>query len=65
MEQSAAHSSASPSPPASLYFGIGLYVSAHSRGGYWGTGAIDAICEQLQKELPGLRGFSPESVRKM
>ena len=49
----------------SLYFGIGLYVSAHSREGYWGTGAIDAICEQLQKELPGLRGFSPESVRKM
>lgn len=49
----------------SLYYGIGLYVSAHSREGYWGTGAIDAICEQLQKELPGLRGFSPESVRKM
>lgn len=49
----------------SLYFGIGLYVSAHSREGYWGTGAIDAICEQLQKELPGLRGFSPGSVRKM
>ena len=47
------------------YFGIGLYVSAHSREGYWGTGAIDAICEQLQKELPGLRGFSAENVKKM
>lgn len=49
----------------SLYFGIGLYVSAHSREGYWGSGAIDAICEQLHKELPGLRGFSAENVKKM
>lgn len=49
----------------SLYFGIGLYVSAHSRGGYWGTGAIDSICEQLHKELPGLHGFSAGNIRKM
>ena len=49
----------------SLYYGIGLYVSARSREGYWGTGAIDAICDQLRKELPGLRGFSSGNVRKM
>ena len=24
----------------SLYFGIGRYISEHSRDGYWGTGAI-------------------------
>lgn len=49
----------------SLYYGIGLYVSARSREGYWGTGAIDAICDQLRKELPGLHGFSSGNVRKM
>lgn len=27
----------------SLYFGIGLYVSANSREGTWGTGAIKVI----------------------
>lgn len=49
----------------SLYFGIGLYVSANSRKGTWGTGAIKFISEQLRRELPGLRGFSEESIKKM
>ena len=49
----------------SLYFGIGLYVSEHSRTANWGTGAIDAISEQLRREMPGLRGFSAESIKKM
>lgn len=49
----------------SLYFGVGLYVSANSREGTWGTGAIKAISEQLRRELPGLRGFSEESIKKM
>ncbi|MBQ0157308.1 MAG: DUF1016 family protein [Bacteroidales bacterium] len=49
----------------SLYYGIGIYVSEHSRTANWGTGAIDAISEQLKKEMPGLRGFSSESIKKM
>ena len=49
----------------SLYFGIGLYVSEHSRAANWGTGAIDAISEQLKREMPGLRGFSAQSIRNM
>ncbi|MBR1401322.1 MAG: DUF1016 family protein [Prevotella sp.] len=49
----------------SLYFGIGRYISEHSRKGYWGTGAIERISEQLQRELPGLRGFSSASLKKM
>ena len=49
----------------SLYFGIGRYVSEHSRKGFWGTGAIEQISERLQKELPGLRGFSSENIKKM
>ena len=49
----------------SLYFGIGRYVSANSREGTWGTGAIDRISEQLRRELPGLRGFSASSIKDM
>lgn len=49
----------------SLYFGVGLYVSANSCVGKWGTGAIATISEQLRRELPGLRGFSEESIKKM
>lgn len=48
-----------------LYYGIGRYVSANSRKKNWGTGAIETISEQLRKELPGLRGFSAPSLRKM
>ena len=39
-----------------LYYGIGKYISLNSRKGFWGKGAIDAISERLDKELPGLRG---------
>ena len=49
----------------SLYFGIGGYISHHSRKGFWGTGALERISEQLSKELPGLRGFSTTSLKNM
>lgn len=49
----------------SLYYGIGRYVSGHSREGTWGTGAIAAISERLQKELPGLRGFGERNIKNM
>ena len=49
----------------SLYYGVGLYVSANSRKGKWGTGAIKIFSEQLRRELPGLRGFSEEGIKKM
>ena len=49
----------------SLYFGIGGYVSAHSRQETWGTSVIDRISEQLRRELPGLRGFSSQNIRNM
>lgn len=48
-----------------LYYGIGKYVSDNTRTGAWGTGAIETISEQLRRELPGLRGFSPASIKKM
>jgi len=48
-----------------LYYGIGKYISINSRNGFWGQGAIDAISEQLDRELPGLRGFSARNLRNM
>lgn len=48
-----------------LYFGIGKYISRNSRNGFWGEGAIDTISERLNKELPGLRGFSSRNLRNM
>jgi len=48
-----------------LYFGIGRYVSENSRKMNWGRGAIETISELLRKELPGLKGFSAPSLRKM
>lgn len=49
----------------SLYFGVGNYVSLHSRHGGWGKSIVEKISIQLRKELPGLRGFSVENIKKM
>lgn len=48
-----------------LYYRIGQFVSLNTRNRNWGKGFIEAISEQLRKELPGLRGFSSASLRKM
>ncbi len=48
-----------------LYYGIGKYISLNSRNGFWGQGAIEAISEQLSRELPGLRGFTSRNLRYM
>lgn len=37
----------------------------NTRNNNWGKGFIEAVSEQLRKELPGLRGFSAASLRKM
>jgi len=48
-----------------LYFSIGGYISINTRSGTWGSGAIEAISQQLQAELPGLRGYSPSNMKNM
>lgn len=48
-----------------VYFGVGRYVSMNSRKGTWGTGALTAISERLRQILPGLRGFSANSLKNM
>ena len=48
-----------------LYYAIGGYISVQSRAARWGTNAIGTISELLQQELPGLRGFSETSIKRM
>lgn len=48
-----------------LYYGIGRFISYNSREGFWGKGAIATISEQLRREIPGLRGFSPSNLKSM
>ena len=48
-----------------VYFSIGKYVSQNTRKGKWGTGALVSISDNLRRMLPGLRGFSAESLKKM
>ena len=49
----------------SLYYGIGRYVSINLQQAHWGAKALDSISERLQRELPGLRGFSSGNLKKM
>ena len=49
----------------SLYYGIGRYVSINLQQAHWGTKALDTISGRLQRELPGLRGFSSGNLKKM
>ena len=48
-----------------MYYGIGRFISYNSREGFWGKGAIATISEQLRREIPGLRGFSPSNLKSM
>lgn len=48
-----------------LYFFVGGYISKKTRNAKWGSGAIDALSNQLQIELPGLRGFSATNIKNM
>ena len=47
------------------HYAVGEYISFNSRTNTWGTGALEFISQQLQQELPGLRGFSITSLKKM
>ena len=48
-----------------LYYGIGRYLSSKKWKKTWGTSVLETISSQLRKELPGLRGFSATSLKKM
>ena len=48
-----------------VYYAIGKYLSENTRKGVWGTGAIKQISDRLLREMPGLRGFSESSLKRM
>ena len=47
------------------YYSVGKYVSANTRQGVWGTGALEHISSRLRQLLPGLRGYSSDSLKLM
>lgn len=48
-----------------LYFSVGKLISDKSRNGEWGTGILSKLSADLQKELPGLRGFGSTNLKRM
>ena len=48
-----------------LYYSIGRFISQNSRKGKWGTHAIATISQLLKKDMPGLRGYSETSLKRM
>lgn len=48
-----------------LYFKTGLMISEKIKAQKWGAKVLDQISADLQKELPGLKGFSPGNLKKV
>lgn len=48
-----------------LYFSVGKLISDKTRLGEWGAGILPSLSADLQKELPGLRGFGFTNLKRM
>lgn len=48
-----------------LYFKTGLMISEKIKAQKWGAKVLDQISADLQKELPGLKGFSAGNLKKI
>lgn len=48
-----------------LYFKTGKMLSEKIDNDKWGAKVVNQISEDLQKQLPGLRGFSRRNLMKM
>lgn len=48
-----------------LYFKTGLMISEKIKAQKWGAKVLDQISVDLQKELPGLKGFSTGNLKKI
>jgi len=48
-----------------LYYAIGKSIDEQFAKQKWGAKVLDSISNRLQHELPGLRGFSGQNLRKM
>ncbi len=48
-----------------LYFEVGKLISEKVKAEKWGAKVLEQISNDLQNELPGLRGFSASNIKKM
>ena len=48
-----------------LNYAVGGFISLQSTQQQWGSGIIRTISEKLQRDMPGLRGFGYENLKKM
>jgi predicted nuclease of restriction endonuclease-like (RecB) superfamily len=48
-----------------LYFKTGEMLAKKMESEEWGTKVLERIAEDLQKQMPGLRGFSARNLRSM
>lgn len=48
-----------------LYFNVGKLISEKMKQGKWGDKILEQLSNDLQKELPGLKGFSASNIKRM
>jgi len=48
-----------------LYWDIGRMIVRRQQGGTWGKAIVRKLSDDLQKEFPGIKGFSPQNLWRM
>lgn len=48
-----------------LYFQVGKLITEKTKQGKWGDKILTKIYNDLQVELPGLKGFSATNIKRM
>ena len=49
----------------SLYFSVGKLISEKTKQEKWGTNVLERLSQDLQNELPGLKGFGATNLKNM
>ncbi|MCT4615313.1 MAG: PDDEXK nuclease domain-containing protein [Marinifilaceae bacterium] len=48
-----------------LYYSVGQMIEFQAKTQDWGSKVLETVTQRLQQELPGLRGFSAQNMKKM
>ena len=48
-----------------LYFSVGKLISDKTQQEAWGSSVLERLSQDLQNELPGLKGFSATNLKRM
>ncbi|MBN1870225.1 MAG: DUF1016 family protein [Candidatus Omnitrophica bacterium] len=48
-----------------LYWDIGRMISSRQKGGSWGRSIVQQLAEDLQRDFPGMQGFSSSGLWRM